>query len=56
MLHTLLSASGRGDILPTYELHVNCDMTKPLDLERFFSVVESLESFWLTVVKLPKAE
>jgi two-component system, chemotaxis family, response regulator Rcp1 len=41
------------DILKSYNLHANCYITKPLDLEQFMSVVKSIEDFWLTIVKLP---
>ena len=41
------------DILKTYNLHANCYITKPIDLGQFIKVVRSIESFWLTIVKLP---
>ena len=41
------------DIIKTYELHANCYITKPVDLEQFMEVIKSIENFWLTVVKLP---
>ena len=41
------------DILKTYDLHANCYITKPVDLEQFMDVVRGIEDFWLTVVKLP---
>ena len=41
------------DILMSYELHANCFVTKPVDLDRFVEVVRSIEGFWLAVVKLP---
>ena len=40
-------------ILKTYNLHANCYITKPVDLEQFISVVKSIDDFWLTVVRLP---
>ncbi len=42
------------DIFRTYNLHANCYVTKPLDLDQFVMVVKSIEDFWLTIVKLPK--
>lgn len=42
------------DIFRTYNLHANCYVTKPLDLNQFVKVVKSIEDFWLTIVKLPK--
>ncbi len=41
------------DILKSYNLHANCFITKPVDLDQFLTVVKSIEDFWLTVVKLP---
>jgi CheY-like chemotaxis protein len=42
------------DILKAYDLHTNCYITKPLDLDRFLKVIQSIEDFWLTIVRLPK--
>lgn len=41
------------DILKSYDLHANCYITKPVDLNQFINVVKSIEDFWLTIVKLP---
>ena len=41
------------DILKSYNLHANCYITKPVDLDQFINIVRSIEDFWLTVVKLP---
>jgi chemotaxis family two-component system response regulator Rcp1 len=41
------------DVLKAYNLHANCYVNKPLDLNRFLKVVQSIEDFWLTIVKLP---
>ena len=49
----LTISSDEQDILKTYNLHVNCFITKPLDFEQFLQVIHSIEDFWLTVVKLP---
>ncbi|MBL0209781.1 MAG: response regulator [Holophagaceae bacterium] len=49
----LTTSSAEQDILRTYNLHANCYITKPLDMDQFISVVKSIEDFWLTVVKLP---
>jgi two-component system, chemotaxis family, response regulator Rcp1 len=50
----LTSSKAEEDILKTYNLHANCYVTKPLDLEQFCTVVNTIESFWLSIVKLPK--
>jgi chemotaxis family two-component system response regulator Rcp1 len=41
------------DVLKSYNLHANCFITKPLDLNQFVKVVKSIEDFWLTIVMLP---
>jgi CheY-like chemotaxis protein len=47
------SSEAEQDVLKTYDLHVNCYVNKPVDLEQFIKVVQSIETFWLTIVKLP---
>ena len=49
----LTISKAEEDILKTYNLHANCYITKPLDLDQFMKVVKSIEDFWLTIVKLP---
>ena len=49
----LTVSEAEADILKTYNLHANCYITKPVDLDRFIEVVKSIEDFWLTVVMLP---
>ena len=49
----LTSSQAEEDVLRTYNLHANCYVTKPVDLDQFIRVVKSIEEFWLTIVKLP---
>jgi CheY-like chemotaxis protein len=49
----LTTSKAEEDILKTYDLHANCFITKPVDFEQFIKVVQSIESFWLTIVRLP---
>jgi chemotaxis family two-component system response regulator Rcp1 len=49
----LTTSQAEEDILRSYDLHANCYVTKPVDLEQFIKVVQSIEAFWLTIVKLP---
>jgi len=49
----LTTSEAEQDILRTYDLHANCYLTKPVDLEQFISIVKSVEDFWLTIVQLP---
>jgi chemotaxis family two-component system response regulator Rcp1 len=51
----LTTSEAEQDILKTYELHANCYLTKPVDLEQFISIVKSVEDFWLTIVQLPRS-
>jgi chemotaxis family two-component system response regulator Rcp1 len=41
------------DVLRGYNLHANCYISKPVDLEQFVIVVKSIENFWLSIVTLP---
>jgi len=41
------------DIIKSYNLHANCYITKPVDLKQFMKVVQAIEDFWLTIVRLP---
>lgn len=41
------------DILLAYKYHVNCYIRKPLDMKKFIEVVQSIESFWFSIVTLP---
>ena len=50
---TLTSSEAEKDIFKTYNLHANCCITKPVDLDRFIEVVKAIEDSWLTIVKLP---
>jgi two-component system, chemotaxis family, response regulator Rcp1 len=52
----LTTSSSETDILKTYDLYANCYIVKPLDLDQFIRVVRSIESFWLTIVKLPNGD
>ncbi len=57
-LHTipvivLTTSAAERDVLRSYELNVNCYITKPIDLDEFIRVVRAIEDFWLTIVRLP---
>jgi two-component system, chemotaxis family, response regulator Rcp1 len=49
----LTTSSAEQDILRTYDLHANCYITKPVDLNQFNAVVKSIEEFWFTTATLP---
>jgi CheY-like chemotaxis protein len=49
----LTTSSAEQDILEMYDLHANCYITKPVNLDQFTEVVKAIEEFWFTIVKLP---
>lgn len=49
----MTTSQAEEDILKVYDLNANCYITKPVDLDKFINVVQSIENFWLTVVRLP---
>jgi CheY-like chemotaxis protein len=50
----LTTSDAESDIAKTYDLHANCYITKPIELEQFISVVKYIDYFWLAIVKLPQ--
>ena len=51
----ITSSEAEQDIIKSYNLNANCYVTKPVDLDQFIKVVQSVKDFWLTIVKLPGA-
>lgn len=49
----LTTSQADQDIIKSYKLHANCYVTKPVDFDEFVKIVQSIEHFWFTVVKLP---
>ena len=49
----LTTSSADEDIVRSYNLHANCFITKPVDLNSFVTIVKSIEHFWFQIVKLP---
>src|SRR5579862_209499 len=49
----LSSSHSEEDIVKSYDLHANCYISKPVDLDKFAEVVKSIEDFWVSIVKLP---
>jgi len=49
----LTISEAEEDILKTYQLHANCFITKPVDINQFIKVVKSVSNFWFSIVKLP---
>jgi CheY-like chemotaxis protein len=49
----LTTSDAEEDILRSYDLHANAYVTKPVDFERFLTVVRQIDDFFVTVVRLP---
>jgi two-component system, chemotaxis family, response regulator Rcp1 len=49
----LTTSQAEQDIAESYRLGANAYVTKPVGLEQFFGVVQSIEQFWFETVKLP---
>ena len=49
----LTTSLAEHDVLKSYDLHANCYINKPVDLEQFIEIVKSVGDFWFSVVMLP---
>ena len=49
----LTISEAEEDIFQTYNLNANCFITRPVEMEQFIKVIQSVESFWFTTVTLP---
>ena len=52
----LTTSQAEQDVVRSYDLHANCYIVKPVDLDQFMNVVQSIGSFWLSLVLLPRHE
>jgi two-component system, chemotaxis family, response regulator Rcp1 len=52
----LTTSADERDVMGAYNDHANCYITKPVDLDQFLRAIQSIESFWLSVVRLPAKE
>jgi two-component system, chemotaxis family, response regulator Rcp1 len=50
----LTTSEAEADIVHSYQLHANCYLSKPVQLDAFENIVKSINDFWLTKVKLPQ--
>ena len=48
------ASQAETDIKATYDLHTNCYIPKPIDLDQFLNTIWAILDFWLDLVKLPK--
>lgn len=49
----LTTSSSEDEVLRSYQLHANCFLSKPVQLDDFIQVIRSIENFWLMIVNLP---
>jgi chemotaxis family two-component system response regulator Rcp1 len=51
----LTTSESDEDVLASYDLHANCYIAKPVDLNQFVKIVKTIEGFWFSIVKLPRS-
>jgi chemotaxis family two-component system response regulator Rcp1 len=49
----LTTSASEADMVRSYEYRANCYISKPVDLDGSIKVMQSIDNFWLSVVKLP---
>ena len=49
----LTTSEAEEDILRSYDLHANAYVTKPVDFNRFVAVIQQIDEFFISVVRLP---
>jgi CheY-like chemotaxis protein len=49
----LTTSEAEEDILRSYDLHANAYVTKPVDFDRFVAVIQQIDEFFISVVRLP---
>lgn len=49
----LTTSDAQADIVRSYELQANSYLSKPSQLDRFESLIQSIDDFWLGNAKLP---
>lgn len=49
----LTSSDADRDVREAYELHANCYLRKPVDLDSFLSTIQSTVKFWMGVASIP---
>jgi CheY-like chemotaxis protein len=49
----LTTSEAEVDIMKSYQLHANCYLSKPVQLDTFETLMKSINGFWLKDVMLP---
>lgn len=52
----LTTSEAERDLIKSYGMHANAYIVKPIDLDRFMEVVQAIEEFWFSIVKLPRPD
>lgn len=52
----LTTSSSEQDVLKSYQNHVNCFITKPVETTKFLEVINGIEDFWISIAQLPKKQ
>jgi CheY-like chemotaxis protein len=50
----LTTSSSEADIARSYQLHANCYITKPVEVDSFLDMITKIEGFWISIVSLPR--
>jgi chemotaxis family two-component system response regulator Rcp1 len=50
----LSTSAARDDIQRSYDLHANCYLRKPVELDQYQELMQLVERFWLQKVHLPQ--
>lgn len=51
----LTTSNAKKDVINCYKLYANCFITKPVDYESFFLIIQQIECFWIDTVILPSS-
>jgi len=51
----LTTSEAEEDVVRSYSLHANAYVTKPVDFERFVTVVQQIDEFFVSIVRLPRS-
>ena len=52
----LTTSNAHEDVVKTYQLHANAFMTKPVQFPKFVEMVQSISSYWFSLVRLPSRD
>ncbi len=51
----LTTSQSEEDVLKSYNMGANCFITKPVGMDEFAKVVNTIDDFWFTIVRLPQS-